>query len=119
MNDINTQLVVNYVEKIGIVKGMPTYSRCLEQKVIRFYLFTYLRDQGLTFESIGRIFNLDHATIMHGIRAWKEYKNYDDVKQYTEYVRFLFPIGQVGTGESKHMRLVESLSLLESQLVTK
>ncbi len=35
----------------------------------RFYLYNLLREEGLTLYEIARIFNRDHASVIHGLRV--------------------------------------------------
>ena len=120
MKDIAKQSVKEYVDRNGIGKGGVLYSRKTEHKAVRYYLFYYLRSYKVTFEEIGNIFNLDHSSIVHGVNRWEEYRKYQDMQDFTEYVRYLFPMNLTGaTTDSKHMRIVQALGIMEKSLVTK
>jgi hypothetical protein len=40
----------------------------------RYYLFTFLRTHKLTMTEIGKLFNMDHSTVVHGSKKAKEWK---------------------------------------------
>lgn len=54
----------------------------------RFYLYNLLRNEGLTLYEIARMFNRDHASVMHGIKTHKDLMATND-KIYLEYVEEL------------------------------
>ena len=70
------QNVIEVVEKYDLKK------RSRKQDVIypRYYIFSLLRDAKYSLSAIGRIFDKDHATVLHGIRMHQLYtKNADKV----------------------------------------
>jgi hypothetical protein len=40
----------------------------------RYYLFIFLRNHKLTMTEIGKLFNMDHSTVVHGSKKAKEWK---------------------------------------------
>ena len=92
--------VMWYARDNELITGMDGFSRKMEHKLIRFYLFTMLRNQiRLPYQKIGLIFGQDHATVINGLKKWLIYENDEDVQYYTEDVRALFPLK---TNEIKH-----------------
>lgn len=59
----------------------------------RHYLFYLLKDRvGMTLESIGELFNRDHATVIHGIKTYKTRHELNDPymnRDIAEYKDFL------------------------------
>jgi hypothetical protein len=47
---------------------------------IRSILYTQLRSEKWTLAQIGKLFNKDHATILHGLRCYQENIKYQDFK---------------------------------------
>ena len=43
-------------------------------------MFNLLRDNGYTFYKIAKLFNLHHATVIHGINRYKDLLKVKDVK---------------------------------------
>jgi hypothetical protein len=66
--------VKHYIEKDELKK------RCRQRKYIhkRIYFFNVLRNAGYTYQSIGDLFGLNHATIVHGIKTYKDLKKAKD-----------------------------------------
>jgi len=115
LND-SIEPIIQYIDQTGIKKGTSTYSRKMEQKYVRFYLFEYLRSRGFGYQKIADIFNMNHATIIHGIKSWNNLKRYSDVREMTEEVRFLFPMQIEQVCPSMQMRIVQSMSNLEKYM---
>ncbi len=113
------QNVIDYAEGLGIVKGQPTYSRRMEQKYIRFYLFRYLRQKGYTLEMIASFFNMNHASVVWGLKTWEDSKHFEDVKAYTHDTRFIFPLELDDVMESRVLKIGDAMLSMENSLVTK
>jgi hypothetical protein len=77
---IKTEVVLNYIN----TNGLNTPSRHREHVYKRAILMTFLRDRGLRLTEIGRMFNRDHATVLHGVKIYEAQKNYEDF-QAMEY----------------------------------
>lgn len=69
-------LIKEVIEKDGLKK------RNREQHIVhrRIFLFNLLRENGYTFYKIAKLFNLHHATVIHGIKRYKDLSNLNDVK---------------------------------------
>lgn len=44
----------------------------------KIYLWTILRNHGYTYQEIARMFNMNHATIIHGVKRYKELLTIND-----------------------------------------
>ena len=94
-------------------------SRKREYVCMRFYLMTYLkRKTRLSLSAIGSMVGgKDHASVLHGLKAYENIKNYEDVQGYTEELRELFPIDNELLGEDlgvQNIGIVKSLQSLEN-----
>jgi hypothetical protein len=76
-------------------------SRKRKHVCVRYYLMTYLkRKTHLSLADIGEMIGgKDHATVIHGVRAYENTNNYEDVISYTAEVKELFPIDDCILGE--------------------
>jgi hypothetical protein len=76
-------------------------SRKRKHVCVRYYLMTYLkRKTHLSLSDIGEMIGgKDHATVIHGVRAYENTNNYEDVISYTAEVKELFPIDDHILGE--------------------
>ena len=57
-----------------LIEPKRVYNRVLPRAVVYSYLIT----QGFTTGEIGRIFNRDHATVLHGIKALRDWLDIGD-----------------------------------------
>jgi hypothetical protein len=64
---------------ITIAEENKLARKCRKQDVVykRYYLFSELRKE-LTLESIGNMFNLNHSTILHGLKQHDKYMKMND-----------------------------------------
>jgi len=55
-------------------------KKCRKRKYIhkRIFFFHTLRNAGLTYQRIAEMFELNHATVIHGIRTYKNLKRTKD-----------------------------------------
>jgi chromosomal replication initiation ATPase DnaA len=68
------QNVIEVVERHDLKK----VSRKQEIIYPRYYIYSLLRDAKYSLSAIGRIFNKDHATVLHGIRMHKLFTRQND-----------------------------------------
>ena len=54
----------------------------------RIFLFNFLRNNGYGFKEIGNLFNLDHTTVMHGIKRYKELSETKDAMLQVDTERY-------------------------------
>jgi len=68
------------IEKYGLLDK----SRRRDVLFKRYYLYNELRMCGLSLSDIGRVFNKNHATILHGLRVHKDLTSYRDTDYLAE-----------------------------------
>ena len=74
-------------------EGLDTKSRKREVVYRRIYLYKYLQQmEGLTLTAIGKMFNKDHATVIHGLKTFDNVKLYEDFMDYTRKEFEIFKI---------------------------
>jgi len=61
------ELIKEIIEQDGLAKK----NRKREIVHRRIYLFRKLREDGHTLKGIGSLFNMNHATILHGLNTYK------------------------------------------------
>ena len=69
--------------------------KCRKREFVyrRVYLFKYLQQmEGMTLTAIGELFELDHATVIHGLKTFDNVKLYSDFMDYTRKEFELFKI---------------------------
>ena len=93
--------IISYVEanpdlRLG-KKRQQTYSR--------YYLYGLLRDRGITYHEIGRLFSRNHSTIIHGTRQHDNFNGMGDrlYLELTDSLRALFE------PEAKSLDLVQDI----------
>ena len=67
-------LIKQVIEKDGLA-SKERFSPLINK---RMYMFTIMRKHGMNFEKIGSFFNRNHATIIHGIKRYKDLTKYED-----------------------------------------
>ena len=77
-------LIKEVIEKDGLKK------RNREQHIVhrRIFLFNLLRENGYTYAYIAKLFNMNHATIIHGIRRYNELFDLNDVRLQVDTERY-------------------------------
>ena len=105
--------IIRYIEDNELSKASKFYSRRNEDKWRRYYLMYHLRVvYDLPFAKIGRCFNLDHATVMHGLNQYHMLTRYEDFNDVIHPVKMLFPITDTCKYEPEN--LTKSLLTLEN-----
>ena len=79
------ELIKSIIKKDGLSK------KCRTVDVVnkRIYLFNFLRNNGYTFNVIGNLFNLDHTTVIHGIKRYKELNATNDAMLQVDTERYV------------------------------
>ena len=77
-------LIKEVIEKDGLKK------RNREQHIVhrRIFLFNLLRENGYTYAYIARLFNMNHATVFHGIKRYKDLLSLNDVRLQVDTERY-------------------------------
>ncbi len=65
-------------------------KRCRQRKYIhkRIYFFNVLRNAGCTYQRIGDMFGLNHTTILHGIKTYKDLKKAKDPLMFLDIAEY-------------------------------
>jgi hypothetical protein len=63
--------MIELIKEIIEQDGLAQKNRKREIVHRRIYLFRKLREDGHTLKGIGNLFNMNHATILHGLNTYK------------------------------------------------
>ena len=63
--------MIELIKEIIEQDGLAQKNRKREIVHRRIYLFRKLREDGHTLKGIGSLFNMNHATILHGLNTYK------------------------------------------------
>ena len=63
--------MIELIKEIIEQDGLANKNRKREIVHRRIYLFRKLREDGHTLKGIGSLFNMNHATILHGLNTYK------------------------------------------------
>jgi hypothetical protein len=88
----------NLIERINLlIKKDNLKARCRYQNVVnkRFYLFYILRDYGYTYNQIGDFFDLNHATVIHGVKKYKALKKNRDTFLEKDIQEYKILLGEI------------------------
>jgi len=64
--------MIELIKEIIEQDGLAQKNRKREIVHRRIYLFRKLREDGHTLKGIGSLFNMNHATILHGLRLYQD-----------------------------------------------
>ena len=86
--------MIELIKQIIEQDGLANKNRKREVVYRKIYLFRKLREDGHTLKGIGKLFNMNHATILHGLRTYQNLTDVNDkcFKQDTEYYRLLLSL---------------------------
>lgn len=70
---------INNIMELAVKLELNTSSRKREKVYQRCYLMAKLRNLGCTYQSIGDIFNRDHAAVIHNIGTHKLFTKTSDI----------------------------------------
>jgi hypothetical protein len=73
--------LTNKVKALIKARSLNTKSRRQIKVYTRFVLYNLLREEGYSFPEIGRMFNRDHSSILHGLKAYKDLQKYEDFQK--------------------------------------
>ena len=86
-------MTIEEIKEYICSEGLDVKSRKREVVYRRIYLFRYLKQmEGMSLISIGKMFNRDHSTVIHGLRTFDNVKLYEDFMDYTRKEFELFKI---------------------------
>ena len=65
-------------------------KRCRQRKYFhkRIYFFNVLRNAGKTYQFIGKMFGLNHTTILHGIKTYKYLEKSKDPLMFLDIAEY-------------------------------
>ena len=80
--ELKSDFIQNVVE---VVNKYDLKRKCRKHEVLypRYYIYSLLRNANYSLSAIGRIFDKDHASVLHGIRMHQNFSELND-KLYIE-----------------------------------
>jgi hypothetical protein len=94
-------------------------NRKREVIYIRSILYTQLRNEKWTLAQIGKLFNKDHATILHGLRCYQENIKYQDFKDINNRIEQELNLATQEIQPESKLQLTEiELDILEANNIT-
>ena len=86
--------------------GLTEKNRKREIVYKRNYLYKYLVESGYTLSETGRIFNKDHASVIHGVKQYELFKDDEMFLDVVQNEMLAFPIKS-----KKQSKILESLNI--------
>jgi hypothetical protein len=116
--------MIELIKQIIEQDGLANKNRKREIVHRRIYLFNKLRKDGYTLKRIGSLFNMNHATILHGLKTYKNLTDVNDkqLKTDTEYYKLLLNLQAPETveynlrKEIKEAKNLTDLRLIQSRI---
>tara|TARA_R110002012_G_scaffold314915_2_gene528084 strand:- start:2600 stop:3037 length:438 start_codon:yes stop_codon:yes gene_type:complete len=68
--------ILDIISDLDLIKK----NRKLEKVYQRAFLYHYLYTKGMTLQELGKLFNRDHTTILHGIKIYRYLLDQENVK---------------------------------------
>ena len=86
--------MIELIKEIIEQDGLNIKNRKREIVHKRIYLFNTLRRNGYTLKKIGSLFNMNHATILHGLNTFQNLTDVNDkqLRIDTEYYKLLLSL---------------------------
>ena len=107
-------------EAVETITGCDTnkVTRVREYVQARAMYYHFARKSGATLTAIGQSNGKDHATIIHGLKKFEEYHNYDELfrKQYRQLQELLIDI-HINKEDTASENISEALRLKNEALV--
>ena len=106
--------MIELIKQIIEQDGLAEKNRKREIIHRRIYLFSQLRQNGHTLQEIANLFNMNHATIFHGLNTYKNLTETNDkyLKHDTQYYELLFRLNKPEVDLVKEIRLATNLRAL-------
>jgi len=116
--------MIELIKEIIEQDGLANKNRKREIVHKRIYLFNRLRKDGYTLKRIGSLFNMNHATILHGLKTYQNLMDVNDnqLRIDTEYYQLLLNLQPPGTieydlkTEIKQARNLTDLKNIQSRI---
>ena len=114
--------MIELIKEIIEQDGLANKNRKREIVHRRIYLFNQLRKDGYTLKRIGGMFNMNHATILHGLKTYQDLTDVNDnqLRIDTEYYKLLLNLQVPETvkynllSEVKEAKNLTDLRLIQS-----
>ena len=111
------ELIKQIIEQDGL--GIKNRKREIVHR--RIYLFNQLRKDGYTLKRIGGLFNMNHATILHGLKTFQDLTDVNDklFKHDIEYYKLLLSLERPELdlrNEIKEAKNLKDLRLIQSRI---
>ena len=86
--------MIELIKQIIEQDGLAQKNRKREIVHRRIYLFNQLRKDGYTLKRIGGLFNMNHATILHGLKTYQDLTDINDklFQHDIEYYKLLLSL---------------------------
>lgn len=106
--------MIELIKEIIEQDGLANKNRKREIVHRRIYLFNELRKYGYTLKGIGSFFNMNHASILHGLNTFKNLTETNDkyLIHDTQYYELLFRLNKPNVDLVKEIRLATNLKEL-------
>ena len=113
--------MIELIKQIIEQDGLAEKNRKREIVYRKIYLFRKLREDGHTLKGIGKLFKMNHATILHGLKTYQNLTDVNDkcFKQDTEYYRLLLSLEHPELDlrkEIKEAKNLTDLRLIQSRI---
>jgi hypothetical protein len=104
--------MIELIKEIIEQDGLNIKNRKREIVHKRIYLFNTLRKNGYTLKRIGSLFNMNHATILHGLRTYENLTDVNDkeLKSDTEYYKLLLSLDRPQVDLRNEIKEAKNLS---------
>ena len=91
-------LIKSIIKKDGLAK------KCRLPHIVhkRIFLFNFLRNNGYGFKRIADLFNMTHATVMHGIKRYNELKITNDAMLQVDIEHYVDKLKDVKAAVRKY-----------------
>lgn len=68
------------IEKLNEILGIDLLQKSKREEVVwaRFACFKFMREQGLSYLSIGEAFGMSHASVIHGVNEFNDKLSIND-----------------------------------------
>ena len=113
--------MIELIKQIIEQDGLANKNRKREIVHRRIYLFNQLRKDGYTLKRIGGMFNMNHATILHGLKTYQDLMDVNDklFKHDIEYYKLLLSLERPELDlrkEIKEAKNLKDLRLIQSRI---
>ena len=113
--------MIELIKKIIEQDGLGLKNRKREIVNRRIYLFRKLREDGHSLKNIGKLFNMNHATILHGLQSYQNLVDINDkvLIHDIEYYKLLLSLERPELDlmkEIKEARNLKDLRIIQSRI---